>query len=138
MGKLTRGDACRWDDIFIKHCENMDIQYDTFFILGEGSPNDPNRFNFTCALSRRKPSNSYAVFYYKRDKLYVAWNLKAPKAERKTCFSLSKKRINECMLIPDFFGVSKNIEYSGWNEETVFVLSENGIDEFLNYVCHHK
>ncbi len=123
---------------FSEHYKRLGIQSEEWFVLGEGAPNDPKRFHFSCALNRRKPSHLFAVFCDRRENLFIAWNLKVHKAAKKTVFSLSKESVNEAALRQDLFGVTKKIEFSGWNEETVFVFSENGIDDFLKYVSSRQ
>jgi hypothetical protein len=117
-------------EFFRDCCEKLSLDCDTLFILGEGNPNNPDRFEFKCSPSRRKPTQRFAVKFFTGEQVFVAWDLREPKAAKKSKFSLSKAKLKgiqkDMICVP-----SKHIEYSGWNEENVYVFPKEAVEMFL-------
>lgn len=72
------------------------------------------------------------ILYLKKERMFVAWESvaknKLSKKCRRTKFTLSRpekmnfeNKIIEC---------KKNVGYSGWGEETVYIFKADAIDEF--------
>ena len=70
------------------------------------------------------------INYVKALDAYIAWNLNEPKAKSKSNFrvltsELSPLQGNQILLI------TKAIEYSSWNQETVFAFNRTAVEGFL-------
>lgn len=118
-------------EFFRECCRELNLDCDELFVLGEGNPKNPSRFIYKSDPYHRKESQLYAIKYFTSEKVYVAWSLKEPKAKLKSVFSLSKDKglgFNEKLILTP----EKHIEYSGWNEETVYVFPMGAVKEFLN------
>lgn len=81
----------------------------------------------------RTAINRYVVLYVEEGKFYIVWSLQMHKANSKSIFSISAHRVNTTDKSSVTY-LNKNIEYSGWNEETVCVFGESAVDSFFEIV----
>lgn len=83
-----------------------------------------------------KPSQIFAVNYLRNLDVYVAWSLKTSKADTYNSFRVLQvelAKLQEGKLLP----IVKPIEYSGWDEETVFAFDRIAVNDFLK-MCFKK
>lgn len=88
---------------------------------------------YRCPRENRKPSQIFAVNYLRALDVYVAWSLKTSKADTYNSFRVLKvelTKLQEGKLLP----IEKPIEYSGWDEETVFAFDRTAVVNFLK-IC---
>ena len=115
-------------------CKTMGIDCDKYFQLGECRGYVTERLKHNFDYRNRKESHLFAVCYVAKENLYVAWDLKAEKAAKKTCFSV-KWFDNNLLMDNKIFCVQKSIEYQGRGEETVLAFKAELLSEFLEIYC---
>lgn len=107
----------------------MGVDCDTLFQLGESKAYVQERFQHRFASRLRRDSNRYAVCFFQKEGLYIAWDLKAKKAAKKDNFSLKK----DTFPVNSLYSTTKAVEYQGWGEERVFVFYPQYVLDFLEY-----
>lgn len=121
-------------EFFKARCTELGLDYDSLIKLSAGSPSDPKRFKCQCSYLRRTNSQLYIVKYFQKEDVYIAWNLKEPKARTKNNFSLQKIEIASLkpgQILPS----KKGIEYREWDSENTFAFKPDTVTRFLkNYV----
>ena len=115
---------------FRKCCQKLEIDCDTFIRLGAGAPKNPTRFIYQDDYTKRKDTQLFAIKYFAKEDLYVAWNLKEPKARTKNTFSLSKQKAAP-LKKNQVLSISKGIEYINWDVENTFVFRPDAVVHFL-------
>lgn len=110
-------------------CLKMGVDCDVLFQLGESKAYVQERFRHRFSSHLRKDSNRYAVCFFQKEGLYVAWDLKAKKAAKKDNFSLKK----DTFPVNSLYSTTKAVEYRGWGEENVFVFYPQYVLDFLEY-----
>lgn len=121
---------------FHEVCRQHGIDCDTYFKVGSQMIENSAGYVYKCPAPNRKPSQIFAVNYLRDLDVYVAWNLKTSKANTYNTFRVLKAelaKLQEGKLLP----IVKPIEYSGWDEETVFAFDRIALDEFLK-MCFEK
>lgn len=117
-------------DHFKECCKRLNIDCDKYIKLGAGASGNETRFSFQSDHTKRKDSQLYAVKYFEKENVYIAWNLKERSGSCKNSFSLSKKKI-EALKPKEVLAVSKGIEYPSWDSENVFAFSPDAVERFL-------
>lgn len=115
---------------FHEVCRQHGIDCDTYFKVGLQNRVEANGYVYRCPHTNRKPSQIFAVNYLRDLDVYVAWSLKTSKADTYNSFRVLKAelaKLQEGKLLP----IVKSIEYSGWDEETVFAFDRTAVDDFL-------
>lgn len=115
---------------FREVCQQHGIDCDTYFKVGAQNNVNNAGYVYKCPHTNRRPSQIFAVNYLRDLDMYLAWSLEEPKASQKDVFRLLKSSLasfQKGKILP----VPKSIEYSGWNEETVFAFDRTAVDDFL-------
>lgn len=117
-------------EFFEKCCLECGIDCKAHFQLGHSTQLAKGRFSHTFSELTRVESMDYAVCYMNQYNLYIAWSLREPKASRKRTFSL--KQTDFVFKSPEqILLFRKSIEYSGWNEEDVYIFQPEGVKKFI-------
>lgn len=116
---------------FIDQCNSHGINPEKYFKLGTGKKYKQNRYEYRCPYESRNETQIFAIKYFVDEGLYLAWNLRNPKAKGKSVFSLSKKSREIEISTSSITQISKDIEYSGRGEEIVYKFYPQAIDSFL-------
>lgn len=115
---------------FHEVCRQHGIDCDTYFKVGSQNCVNNAGYVYRCPRENRKPSQIFAVNYLRDLDVYVAWSLKTSKADTYNSFRVLKgevAKLQEGKLLP----IVKPIEYSGWDEETVFAFDRTAVVDFL-------
>lgn len=116
---------------FKARCQELNIDCDTVIKLGAGSSNDPKRFKYQSDHTKRKGTQLFAVKYFEKEDVYIAWNLREPYAKAKNGFSLSKQKIKP-LKSGQVLAAEKGIEYPSWDAENTFAFKPDAVTRFLN------
>ena len=115
---------------FHEVCRQHGIDCNTYFKVGSQNRVEADGYVYKCPATSRKTSQIFAVNYLRDLDVYVAWSLKTSKANAYNSFRVLKvelAKLQEGKLLP----IVKPIEYSGWDEETVFAFDRTAVDVFL-------
>lgn len=115
---------------FHEACRQHGIDCDTYFKVGSQTIENSAGYVYRCPHTNRKPSQIFAVNYLRDMDIYLAWSLEEPKSSQKDVFRLLKSSLASFQK-GNILSVSKAIEYSGWNEETVFAFDRTAVVDFL-------
>lgn len=110
-------------------CQNG-IDCDTYFKVGAQNNVSNEGYTYHCPRENRRPSQIFAINYLRDLDVYVAWSLKTSKANGYSKFRVLKRKLDK-LKEDHLLSVVKPIEYSGWDEETVFAFDRAVIDDFL-------
>ena len=118
-------------DYFQDACAKLGIDCNRYFKIGAQNTIRGNSYTFHSDSRNRAETVQFMINYVKALDAYIAWNLNEPKAKSKGNFSvleseLSPLQDNQILLI------TKAIEYSSWNQETVFAFNRTAVEGFLN------
>lgn len=122
---------------FIDCCDKLGLDYNALFQLGENNAAAKDRLKHSFSPHTRKETQLFAVCYFVREDLFLAWNLKEPKAKKKAVFSVKRfdvKRPSRGTIAV----VKKAIEYRSWDEEAVLVFEPDTTELFLRNYCGVK
>lgn len=122
---------------FQECCTQYKIECDILFQLGAQNPQDADSLKYICSPYTRKDTQLFAVCYYQKENIYIAWNLREPKAKTKSVFSVRRCEL-AFMDQHQILEVRKPIEYSGWNEETVYLFTPELVPTFIELHCGGK
>ena len=111
-------------------CEKLGIDYNYNFILGRGKMHSRTQYVFDCRNRKILDSTTYAIKYFEIPDIYIAWKINIDGRPKVRKFTITKDKIDNHISLP-YFTVIKNVEYSGWKEETVHVFNPEGIENFL-------
>ena len=118
-------------EYFKDKCLELGIDPNDCFVFGRGSKkNSKGRFQMQVD-SRRIINRMYAIQFCKDREMYIAWNLKRAKIRRE--YSLDANSIPEPYM-GGVIAIGKNVEFSGWNYENVFVFDKEAVGDFLRRV----
>ncbi len=112
-------------------CEKLKINCDTVIKLGAGMSNDPKRFKYQSNYTKRKDTQLFAIKYFEKENVYIAWNLKERGGSCKNGFSLSKKKIDG-LQSGQVLAASKGLGYPSWDAENTFAFKPDAVTRFLN------
>lgn len=117
-------------EYFQSVCKELGIDWNRYFKLGAQNTINGNAYVFHSDSYGRAETIQFMINYVKALDAYIAWNLNEPKAKSKSNFrvltsELSPLQDNQILLI------TKAIEYSSWNQETVFVFNRTAVKGFL-------
>lgn len=117
-------------EYFQSVCKELGIDWNRYFKLGAQNTINGNAYVFHSDSYGRAETIQFMINYVKALDAYIAWNLNEPKAKSKSNFrvltsELSPLQGNQILLI------TKAIEYSSWNQETVFVFNRTAVKGFL-------
>lgn len=115
---------------FEDRCAGFKIDCDKYIRLGAGNPKNETRFIFKSDHTQRKESQLFAIKYFEKENVYIAWNLKEKGGSCKDTFSLSKKKI-AALKPKQVLAASKGIEYPSWDAENIFAFLPDAVDRFL-------
>lgn len=125
-------------EYFKRCCEAEGLPCDELFFLGTTKKIQFKRYSHRFSHFSRKPSHQFVVLYVEDRDFYIVWSLRAPKAQGKDVFSVSAEKIG-VMTHNEEQSVHKSIEYSGWNEETVWAFGKDRIADFIhNYAMKER
>ena len=79
-------------EYFQDRCREAGIECEKYFKASKGK-NSGGRYRYDCDPRFRKPTQLYAIKYFSDEDIYLAWNLREPKAKARTVFSLTKKQV---------------------------------------------
>ena len=68
---------------FINSCESRNIHWDDLFKIGQGKGSSKGVFKYDCKHLYRKDSQLFAIKYFEKEELYIAWDLKNRKLKKK-------------------------------------------------------
>ena len=119
---------------FKECCKKQGLNCDKLFQLGQSRAVAADRLKYNRSYLTRKDTHLFVVCYFVNEGVYVAWNLKEPKGAKKTAFNINRSAV-EIPFDGAVHSVTKSIEYSGWDEETVFVFAPNAVEVFLRNYC---
>lgn len=119
---------------FIDCCDKLGLDYNALFQLGENNAAAKDRLKHSFSPHTRKETQLFAVCYFVREGLFLAWSLKEPKAKKKEVFSMKRFDIKR-PLNGTISAVEKAIEYHGWAEENVLVFEPDAVELFLKKYC---
>ena len=117
-------------EYFQSVCKELGIDWNRYFKLGAQNTINGNAYVFHSDSYGREETIQFMINYVKALDAYIAWNLNEPKAKSKSNFrvltsELSPLQGNQILLI------TKAIEYSSWNQETVFAFKRTAVEGFL-------
>lgn len=117
-------------EYFQSVCKELGIDWNRYFKLGAQNTINGNAYVFHSDSYGRAETIQFMINYVKALDAYIAWNLNEPKAKSKSNFrvltsELSPLQDNQILLI------TKAIEYSSWNQETVFAFKRTAVEGFL-------
>jgi len=117
-------------EYFQSVCKELGIECNRYFKLGAQNTIKGNAYAFHSDSCGRAETAQFVINYVKALDAYIAWNLNEPKAKSKSNFrvltsELSPLQGNQILLI------TKAIEYSSWNQETVFAFNRTAVEGFL-------
>lgn len=117
-------------EYFQSVCKELGIDWNRYFKLGAQNTINGNAYVFHSDSYGRAETIQFMINYVKALDAYIAWNLNEPKAKSKSNFrvltsELSPLQGNQILLI------TKAIEYSSWNQETVFAFKRTAVEGFL-------
>ena len=117
-------------EYFQSVCKELGIDWNRYFKLGAQNTINGNAYVFHSDSYGRAETIQFMINYVKALDAYIAWNLNEPKAKSKSNFrvltsELSPLQGNQIPLI------TKAIEYSSWNQETVFAFKRTAVEGFL-------
>lgn len=117
-------------EYFRNTCKEFGIDCNRYFKIGAQNTIKGNGYAFHSDSRNRAETVQFMINYVKALDAYIAWNLNEPKAKSKSNFSvltseLSPLQDNQILLI------TKAIEYSSWNQETVFAFKRTAVEGFL-------
>lgn len=117
-------------EYFQSVCKELGIDWNRYFKLGAQNTINGNAYVFHSNSYGRAETIQFMINYVKALDAYIAWNLNEPKAKSKSNFrvltsELSPLQGNQILLI------TKAIEYSSWNQETVFAFKRTAVEGFL-------
>jgi len=115
-------------------CKTMKLDCDSLFQLGQCGTTVSQRLTHRFDHHKRKDSHIFAVCYVKQHNLYVAWSLKAKKANHKSVFTLKWSEV-DLLFNNAILPIKKSIEFSGHGEELVRVFTPDMVPEFLTKYC---
>lgn len=121
-------------DYFRDCCKELNLDCDALFSLGTQNTVKKGRSVYCSPYLKRKKTQLFAVNYFQEMNVYVAWNLRAQKAEKKTYFSIKLEDLEKAAR-RGVAAATKSIEYSGWGEETVFIFPPDSVSLFLREYC---
>lgn len=119
---------------FKECCKKLGLNCDELFQLGQSRAVVRDRLTYRRSYLTRKDTHLFVVCYFANEGVYIAWNLKEEKGRKKTTFSI-KRSAAEIPFQGTVHSVAKSIEYSGWDEETVFVFEPDAVETFLMQCC---
>lgn len=123
---------------FKECCRKSGISANNLFQLGLNKRNPSDRLEHRFNYLTRKETQLFAIGFFERYNIYVAWSLKEKKALKKSVFSIKYSDI-EFPLDDTIIPVKKAIEYLGWGEETVLVFTPESVNKFLEkYMIEDK
>ena len=116
-------------EIFLKECAALNIDADKFFEFQISGQTKSKRYvgrskNFTLVAE-------YFILYLKHKDIWLAW--KRIKGVDRKCFSIDKQKVDN-LLKTKMETVNKNVQFSSWGEENVYVFKTDEIKAFLEYV----
>ena len=117
-------------EYFQSVCKELGIDWNRYFKLGAQNTINGNAYVFHSDSYGRAETIQFMINYVKALDAYIARNLNEPKAKSKSNFrvltsELSPLQGNQILLI------TKAIEYSSWNQETVFAFKRTAVEGFL-------
>ncbi len=115
---------------FRECCKQIGIDCDTFVQLSAGNPKNSTRFIYQSDHMKRKDSQLFAVKYFEKENVYIAWNLKERGGSCKNGFSLSKKKIDG-LQAGQVLAISKGLGYPSWDMENTFAFGPDAVIRFL-------
>lgn len=115
-------------------CKELNLDCDALFSLS--AQNTVNGGSVVCnsPYHKRKKTQLFAVNFFQKMNVYIAWNLRAKKAEMRTYFSIKLEEVEKAAR-RGVAAAEKSIEYSGWGEETVFIFPPDSVPQFLREYC---
>lgn len=119
---------------FQDYCDQIGLKCKTLFQLGAQTSRRVDRLEFRCSPYMRKETQIFAVCYFKTENVYAAWSLKEPKAKMKSVFSVSRYELASLSQY-QILKARKSVEYSGWNEETVYLFTPESVPTFIELYC---
>lgn len=124
-------------ELLKRSCEKYDVMSDEVFLSKSGKTSSDGRFRFR--YTKPKGLALFAIKYFEENQLYIVWNLNAPKAQKKLDFSVSVSAVYKHFDDGKINFINKNVEYSGWNEETVIAFKPAMMDTFiLEYIKEQR
>lgn len=115
---------------FREVCKQNGVDCDTFFKIGSQNTVNNSGYVYRCPHLNRKDTQLFAVNYLKALDVYIAWDLNSYKAKTKDVFRVLKSKVTP-IIAGEVLLIDKAVEYSGWNEETVYVFDRTAIELFI-------
>ena len=120
-------------EIFLRECSSLNIETDTFFEFKKTGKTKSNRYkgkskDFTLAAE-------YFILYLEHKDIWLAW--KRVKGKERRYFSIDKQKVDNILNIK-MATVNKNVEFSSWGKENVYVFKTSEIKTFLEHVLKEK
>ena len=115
-------------EIFLKECAALNIDADKFFEFQISGQTKSKRY-----VGRSKSFTlvaEYFILYLKYKDIWIAW--KREKGLDRRCFSIDKQKVDN-LLKTKMETVNKNVQFSSWGEENVYVFKTDEIKTFLEH-----
>lgn len=120
-------------EVFRKACEEKGIDTKETLILGRGcNPTKGNRYYLRISTGKVTKNTLYVVQFCKDIDLFIAWYVHRNdigRQRKRIIYSVARGPLQDISSGLNY--IIKNIEYSGWNEESVTAFRAEDIDLFL-------
>lgn len=117
-------------EVFRKACEEKGIDTKETLILGRGCKHTKeNRYYLRISTGKVTKNTLYVVQFCKDIDLFIAWYVHRNDIGRRTIYSVAGEPLINIGSGLNY--INKNVEYSGWNEESVTAFRAEDIDVFL-------
>ena len=121
---------------FRECCKDLGIDDSALFRLGNQNGETKNRLRFKTSYDPERHPQLFAVNYFSKYGIYVAWRTEVGRITRREVFSVLKEDVS-CVPSNFVMTVSKGVPYSNWDQELVYAFQPDSVKLFLEqYVLH--
>ena len=120
-----------WKKAFLDRCKEMNVDADKYFELHFTKSEKNDEYKSSTFGSHLVAE--YFVLFLKHRNIWLAWQKRSN--SKRSVFYVKKESIDN-MFETNFGIVSKNVEFSGWGEENVYVFTNDEIETFIKFAVN--
>lgn len=120
-----------WNAEFLDRCKERNVDAEKYFELHYTSVDINGRYK--SSTNGTKLVAEYFVLHLKHRNIWLAWR-KQTKLKR-SVFSVKKESVDNILDIK-LNSVKKNVQFSGWGEENVYVFTNDEIETFIEFAVN--